>query len=626
MRRLRCLLPLQSGSHGVKPPSPGPTTTPADRWFSSFVVNPFRTDSEETLAHAVRAARLKVAFEGHPTSLALSGALATVTFAVLWPQGNGFALVSWLVVFAGVMLSRLSLYRVHRRIAATASPLELERLQARFILACAAGGGSWGLVCVIAFPETPLLKMFIAFVMAGVSAAAVASLSSIRAAALGFVLAATLPLAVRLLSTFDATEVAMSMMVLMFVVLVGSSAGRLDAQLLAVVRARMEADDHLRARTQQQEELQALNDRLRLAIHAGEAGVFEIDLRGNTIECDADVHKMYDIDPSGPFTYELWRQRLHPLDLARIEDSMTAMLEGRKPFSEEFRVVWSDGTERVLKAAALLQRDSMGEPARVVGMNSDVTDLKRVDRMKSEFVSIVSHELRTPLTSIRAALGLIANGGAGPLGDKAQQLLQLASRNAERLGVLVDDMLDMERIESGKLRFELARQPLQPIVEQAVAVNTAYATARKVALRLSASGPEAIVAVDANRLLQVMTNLLSNAVKFSPANGTVDIDIKIDGSRASIEVRDAGPGIAPQYHEKLFKKFSQADSSDARAKGGSGLGLAISKALIEQMSGRIDFTTGKSGTSFFVELPVRSNSTTPDDAERTTVILPVALA
>jgi signal transduction histidine kinase len=553
--------------------------------------------------------------------------LATITFALLWHGKKSVALIAWYLVFVAVTLLRLQLYRTHRAIAATATPAELERLQTRFIYACGAAGCSWGLVCMLAFPDEPLLKMFLAFVIAGVSAAAVTSLSSIRAAALSFVVTCTVPLAIRLLSGFEATEVAMSAMVVMFLIVVSASITRLDGQLLALVRSRMEADEHLRARTEQGEELQALNDRLRLAIQAGKAGIFELELTDNSMTCDPHIYELYDIDPKGPrFSYELWRQRVHPQDLAKIEGSIDALIKGRETFNEEFRVIWADGTEKMIKAAALLQRDADNRPVRVVGMNSDITELKRVARMKSEFISIVSHELRTPLTSIRAALGLIASGGAGPIAAKAERLLQLASRNAERLGVLVDDMLDLERIEAGKLRFELAPQALQPIIEQALAINAAFAASRKVTLQLTAQAPDAVAAIDANRLLQIMTNLLSNAVKFSPDNASVDVALLANGSRVAIEVRDRGPGISPGFQDKLFTKFCQGDSSDARAQGGSGLGLAISKALVERMGGHISFKTSAEGTSFFVDLPLRTSLDPIDDAERTTVILPVALA
>ncbi|HVF18372.1 MAG TPA: ATP-binding protein [Steroidobacteraceae bacterium] len=580
----------------------------------------------ESLAHAVRVARLRVAFEGQPSSITLAALLGTLTLAVLWSSSALLPLLSWYALFLVVTGARVALFRSHREHLENGSIADLERLQSRFVTLGCAAGASWGLTCVLVFPDEPLNRMFLAFVLAGSAAAAVTTLAALRASALGFVALCTLPLAGRLLLSGHTVDLAMGLMVLMFLAMVSVSITRLDAQLLALVQSRMEADEHLRARTAQQEQMQLLNDRLRLAIQAGQAGIFEWNIAENSISCDKHLSELYDLRDDGPFTYEVWRQRVHPLDLARVENSLSAALKGRGTFNEEFRVVWNDGTERVVKSAAIIERNAAGEATRLVGLNSNITELKRVDRMKSEFVSMVSHELRTPLTSIRAALGLISSGGVGAVPLKAQQLLQLANRNAERLGVLIDDMLDMEKIESGKLRFDLAPQPLLPIIEQSLEVNTAYATTHKVALTLAPAGADIIAAVDANRLLQVMTNLLSNAVKFSRADAQVDVSLVAEGTRATIEVRDYGSGIAPQFQSKVFTKFSQSDSSDARSKGGSGLGLAISKALIERMSGSISFRTSTGGTSFFIELPLRTAAGPIEDSERTTIVLPVSLA
>jgi signal transduction histidine kinase len=578
--------------------------------------------------HVIRAARLQVAFEGQLTSLALGTVLATVTLIVLWPASPAVNAVCWYTLSIAVTVVRVCLYLAHRGIGVATAPERLERFERLFVWTCWAAGISWGLASVLIFSSVPSHKMFLAFVMAGVSAAAVTALSAIRRAALGFVIAVNVPLAVRLLSEFTPVDVAMSACSLMFLITVGVNITRIDSQLLALVRSRMEADEHLRVRNAQRDELQAVNERLLLAIQAGNAGIFEWDVGSNEVKYDKQLRKLYDLtQDASTFGYEDWRQRLHPEDMARVEAALAVALDTSKTINEEFRVVLPDGTERYVKAAAIVQRDHHGKAVRVVGTNSDITELKRVDRMKSEFVSIVSHELRTPLTSIRAALGLATSAGAGAVPEKVLQLLQLANRNAERLGLLIDDILDIDRIESGKLRFELAPQPLTPILEQAMAVNGAYAANRTVTLQLNTDGKEAIVAVDANRLLQVMANLLSNAVKFSPPQGTVEINLTSSARCATIEVHDHGPGIPPEFHDRMFAKFSQGDSSDRRSAGGTGLGLAISKALVESMSGSIHFrTSSTAGTSFFVELPLRSSSEPIDEAERTTVVLPVSLA
>jgi PAS domain S-box-containing protein len=273
--------------------------------------------------------------------------------------------------------------------------------------------------------------------------------------------------------------------------------------------------------------------------------------------------------------------------------------------------------ERAQKTARSGMRDFMihyfpryGEGAdegKVVGFYSlanDITELKRIDRMKSEFVSTVSHELRTPLTSIRGSLGLISGGVAGQLPDAVKTLVGIAKSNCERLIRLINDILDIEKIESGKMTLDLQVMELKPLLEQALAANEGYGTAKDVSLNLHCSEEDILVRADNDRLTQVVTNLLSNAMKFSPAGGIVDIIVERVESGVRVEVRDSGPGIPEEFRKRIFQKFSQADSSDTRQKGGTGLGLNISRAIIERLGGSIGFETRTgAGTTFYFELP-----------------------
>ena len=247
--------------------------------------------------------------------------------------------------------------------------------------------------------------------------------------------------------------------------------------------------------------------------------------------------------------------------------------------------------------------DSTGKVIGFYGLCTDITELKRIDRMKSEFVSTVSHELRTPLTSIRGSLGLLAGGAAGSLPEAAAPLVQIAKSNCERLIRLINDILDTEKIESGKMRFDLQVADVKPMLEQALSANEGFAAQHQVDFVLSAPVARVRANVDADRFAQVMTNLLSNAVKFSPAGSAVKVVLTRADGRIRIEVRDQGPGIPEEFRHRIFQKFSQADSSDARQKGGTGLGLNISKAIIERLGGTIGFDTETGvGTTFFFEL------------------------
>lgn len=260
-------------------------------------------------------------------------------------------------------------------------------------------------------------------------------------------------------------------------------------------------------------------------------------------------------------------------------------LQADKPIDYEARVVVNGGDE-------------------VLAIVRDISERKKVERLKNEFVSTVSHELRTPLTSIRGSLGLIIGGIAGELPTEAQELVDIAYKNTERLILLINDILDIEKIESGKMSFALRPVELMPLIEQAIATNQAYAEQFNVNLKLTATLPDVEVNVDSQRLIQVLTNLLSNAAKFSPSGETVEVSVSQQNHKIRISVKDRGTGIPEAFRDRIFQKFAQADSSDARQKGGTGLGLSIAKAIIERLDGQIGFeTVANVGTTFYCDLP-----------------------
>lgn len=239
------------------------------------------------------------------------------------------------------------------------------------------------------------------------------------------------------------------------------------------------------------------------------------------------------------------------------------------------------------------------------GVVRDITERQKLDRMKSEFVSTVSHELRTPLTSIRGALGLVVGRHADALPDKARQMLEMAERNSARLTVLINDLLDLEKIETGRLEFTFGPLDLTQLAHQALEANEGYARGHGIRLSLAGLPAEAPVRGDAHRLMQVFANLISNAVKFSPPEGEVAMGVEPIPGGFRIRVRDRGPGIPESFRHRVFQRFAQADSSDSRQKGGTGLGLSITKAIVDKHEGRIDYITpADGGTEFQVDLPL----------------------
>lgn len=244
----------------------------------------------------------------------------------------------------------------------------------------------------------------------------------------------------------------------------------------------------------------------------------------------------------------------------------------------------------------------------------DISDRLTIERMKDEFVAIVSHELRTPLTSIRGSLGLVASGLLRARPERAQQMLSIAVKNTDRLIALINDILDVERIQSGKISMHKRDCNAADLMIQAAEEMQGMADRARVSMIVS---PLSVpLFVDPDRIVQVLTNLLSNAIKFSPAEGTIWLDAICQDGEFVFRIKDQGRGIPADKLERIFERFQQVDASDAREKGGSGLGLAICRSIVTQHGGRIwaesaGAVAGRAagpGSTFFVALPMASGT------------------
>jgi PAS domain S-box-containing protein len=237
----------------------------------------------------------------------------------------------------------------------------------------------------------------------------------------------------------------------------------------------------------------------------------------------------------------------------------------------------------------------------------DITERRLIEQMKDEFISVVSHELRTPLTSIHGALGLLATGSLGTLSAKAQRMTDIAISNTDRLVRLINDLLDIERMESGKMLLACQVVDLANLAKQAIDVMMNMAEQAGVQLILDCESVQGFV--DPDRIVQMLTNLLSNAIKFSAAGARVWLSIARQGEQALLQVKDEGCGIPDAKLEMIFERFQQVSASDSRRRGGTGLGLAICRSIIQQHGGRIwaESSLGK-GSTFFVTLSIASPS------------------
>ncbi len=228
----------------------------------------------------------------------------------------------------------------------------------------------------------------------------------------------------------------------------------------------------------------------------------------------------------------------------------------------------------------------------------------RVKRLKDEFIATVSHELRTPLTSIAGALALLNTDRAGKLPETASRFITIAYNNSQRLVRLINDILDIEKIESGKVNLVRETVDVRSVLEQAMEDTRAYAKSYGVRIRLDSSSTLCELQSDADWLVQIVTNLLSNAIKFSPRGGEVEIAVEKRSGDTRISVRDHGCGVPEDFKHEIFEKFAQADSSDTRQKGGTGLGLSIVKQMVSRLGGQVGFDDAPGGgTNFYVDFP-----------------------
>ena len=262
-----------------------------------------------------------------------------------------------------------------------------------------------------------------------------------------------------------------------------------------------------------------------------------------------------------------------------------------------------DITERKQIEQMLQEKNLELESAKLVAEQT-VERLEEVEQLKKGFLSTVSHELRTPLTSIRGSLGLLAAGAAGPLSDQVLEVVALAERNAIRLMTLIEDILDLERLETGKMDLHITKVPIASILQRAMESLATFG-----AQNVTVEAPTVSSAIhgDADRIVQVLVNLLSNAVKFSPPGGVVTIAVTADDKWTEFRVTDRGRGVPAVHRRAIFERFRQVDPSDAREKGGAGLGLAICKSIVDQHGGSIGVDSDEgAGSAFWFRLATQA--------------------
>jgi PAS domain S-box-containing protein len=359
--------------------------------------------------------------------------------------------------------------------------------------------------------------------------------------------------------------------------------------------------------TQRKEALMQLQEseaRFERAVRGSNDGIWDWDVASNTVYYSPRVaellgHNRMEQDPR----IEGWTNEIHPDDLERVQKLWNDHLSKQTPYVAEFRLKNSNDEWIWLEGRGQAEWDKQGNPLRMAGCIVNISEKKRLENFKTEFVYVVTHELRTPLTALKGALDMLPMLMGKDVPSRVASMLDLAMQGSQRLMVLINDLLEVGKADAGQMHFNIQDIHVEKLLQHTIELYKPYADKYKVRLVLDNTIPDAHLNADYDRLIQVMANLLSNAAKFSFEHTDIVIATSRNDNKLRISVTDTGRGISEELKSRIFQKFAQG----AHGIHGTGLGLNITKTMVESMGGIIGFNSeeGK-GTTFFIEFPANS--------------------
>ena len=559
--------------------------------FLSETNNHFSTLDKPAI---IKAEQTKLLFNAMPLSIMATVINACILVFVQWNIVAHERLVIWLITLLTVTTFRGVLAYEYKENHEKA--YANEKWTSWFIVGVILTSIIWGSAAVWLFPANDVgRQVFMVIVLAGMCAGASTSLSFLRITIGVFLIVLLTPLAIQFLMLGDKLSVSVGVMTILFFVIVLASSMRIYKNTEQNISLRIDAYFREKA-------LKESEEKYHLIFDSAPLGLVHYDNTGVITEFNERFINIIGEDKHNLANFSLLNDTHDP----NLRQAILNTLRGKfGQYEGKSNALGGDKDKDIRLYCRGIQSED-GEILGGVSIMEDITEDKRVERLKSEFVSTVSHELRTPLTAIRGAVGLLNEGVVGDLPIEARKLTEISEVNTNRLLMLIDDILDISKIELGELSYDFHLMDVRRFLEEVVRVIETYARQHDVKLVLKRYCNDVFINADHDRMMQVMYNLLSNAIKFSPQNGKVTISMECIDEGVKISIADSGPGIPKEFQGVLFDRFTQYDSSDSRRTGGTGLGLNITKALIEKHHGKIDFETGKDGTTFYIILPTQS--------------------
>jgi PAS domain S-box-containing protein len=578
-----------------------------------------RSDPQRVLAD-----RVEQLYRQMPLGIVFTLIIGAITTYELYDNRTRDLVLFWWGLVLLITAARTALWLGYRK---SADRIGEARQWLRWLaISALANGANWGFAGAVFFPShTDEQQVFLAFLLAGIASAGIPTYAASWPMFALYAGAVVLPFAYVLANFGNRLFVEIAVLVPLFYLANVGIAYRLNQVFFSGYRLRHAygrlTEDYTTLNQRLERQLVELDEARRqveasgrkLALFAERApiAVLELDAQGRIQQINHAAENLFgwpsnEVAVQKPSVKIILRPEFH----AEFDRQWAELMQSRAPVAHlRLRNPRRDGLEVMCEWNVTPLVNPEGAVVGVIAQGQDITRQMEAEKLKKEFTSTLSHELRTPLTSIIGSLQLINSGVLGDLDKDVGDLTAVAERNGQRLLDLINDILDIEKIESGKLSMDPEVLALDELVSESLVLNHGFAERFKVRFEVGGALLPVKVLADRKRLLQVMTNLVSNAAKFSPQGEAVQVTMDDQGERVRVSILDRGPGIPDSFRSRIFGRFAQADSSVTRQKGGTGLGLAICKRLIELMDGRIGFANREhGGTEFYFDLPKHTES------------------